>query len=321
MIPPKTLIEFLRNSDNFLITTHISPDGDGLGSANALSMLLTLMGKKNLIIIKDPPPKQYLFLPKISNFQSLDNLSLPHWRPENLILVDCNSIQRTGLENFVNSYTLKKIAIIDHHETTKKFDDLAWIVPQAPATGILIYYLCKHLKISLSYEIAVNLYTAISFDTGNFRYENTDSEVFKVTAELVEAGVKPYLVYSSLFEKWGVHRFKLLVEVLKSLKINNGIAIGVITKQMFQDTLANEDDTESFVSFPRIIDGVKISVMITEIEENYFRVSLRASKNFDVAQVAREFGGGGHKNAAGFRIKKDLETLKKELTQRLIVML
>lgn len=313
MIPPKDLIDFIRDFDNFLITTHISPDADGLGSANALSMLLKVLGKKTTLLIKDTLPKQYLFLPEISNFKSLKD----HNKSENLILVDCNNISRTGLDDIIKPTDFHKIAVIDHHEISNSFGDIPWIASESPATGMMIYYLIKNLGVKLTPAMAINLYAAVAFDTGNFRYENTTPDVFRVVADLAEAGARPHAIYSSLFEKWSINRLKLLLSVLSTIELEDGFAMAVVTKDMLKQAASNEDDSESFVSFPRILDGIKVSLLIIEIDNNYFRVSLRAKGTIDVSMIAKEFGGGGHKNAAGFRIRADLQTLKTRLKNRL----
>lgn len=317
MIPPAELTEFLKESDDFLIATHISPDGDGIGSSAALSMLLKALGKKTAALIKDPFPSSYLFLPGAADFLSLKDYIDSGHKAENLILIDCNETKRIGMDASDSSYfSFSKTAVIDHHETNKSFGDIRWIVPEAPATGLMIYHLIKQMKVKITSEMAVNLYTAISFDTGNFRYENTTSDVFMAAADLTEAGAKPHIIYSSLFEKWTFNRFNLLLSVMKTLELDDGLAIAAVTKEMLAETSSTEDDTESFVSFPRILDEVKVSAIIREANENFYRVSLR-SKNVNVAKIAEAFGGGGHKNAAGFRIKADLEILKKNLKDKI----
>lgn len=319
MIPPAELTEFLKESDDFLIATHISPDGDGIGSSTALSMLLKILGKKTLVLIKDPFPSSYLFLPGTADFLSFKDYIDSGHKSENLILVDCNETKRVGIDASGFSWrNFSKTAVIDHHETTNEsFGDINWIVPEAPATGLMIYHLIKQMGVKITSEMAINLYTAISFDTGNFRYENTTSDVFRAAADLIEAGAKPHIIYSSLFEKWTFNRFNLLLSVMGSLELDDGLAIAAVTSEMLAETSSTEDDTESFVSFPRILDEVKVSAIIREANENYCRVSLRSKGGVDVAKIAEAFGGGGHKNAAGFRIKADLEILKKNLRDKI----
>lgn len=318
MNPPPELLTFLRDSDNFLIASHISPDGDAIGSSVALSMMLKSIGKKTILINKDTVPPEYLFIPGIGDFLSLKDYADSNFKADNLILIDCNDIKRAGIEEIVGSHSgFIKTAIIDHHETDKSSIDIHWIVPEAPATGMMVYYIIKEMGVKITPEMATSLYTTISFDTGNFRYENTTSDVLKVASDLVASGAKPHLIYSSIFEQWSTKRFRLMIEVMRSLELHNGIAIGAITKEMFERTSTSENDAESFVSIPRILETVNVSVLIRETKDNYYRVSLRSKSSINVAKIAKAFGGGGHKNAAGFRTKTDLNTLKTSLLDKI----
>jgi phosphoesterase RecJ-like protein len=310
MLPPKELLNFLRNEDNFLIATHINPDGDGLGSAIALSMSLQGFGKKTVLLCKDPVPHQYRFLPGHEGFHTFDNAK----DFENIILVDCNDIDRiTTDKSQISNLKFQISAVIDHHESERPFGDIRWVMPDSAATGLMIYHLIKELGIKLTSDMAVNLYAAIAVDTGNFRYENTTPEVLRVAADLTGAGARPHVIYRWLFEAWSEGRFDLFMKVLNTLQKEDGIAIVKVTRKMFEETSTTPDDTEHFVEFPRIVKDVKVSVLFREIDDTHYKISLRSKDDINVARVAEAFGGGGHKNAAGCRIKADFETAKKEI--------
>ena len=305
---PGNLLDFLRKGKQFFIATHISPDGDALGSSIALSLALESLGKETIIYDKDPVPEFYKFLPGHERFtQSISNLK---FEISNLILLDCNELERTGIEKieFVSS------AVIDHHETEKEFGDIKWIEPHAAATGLMLFYIIKELGVKITKDIAINLYAAIAIDTGTFRYSNTTPEVLRVAAELIEAGADPSYIAESLYETWSESRFRLLLKVLNTLDINNSIAITLVTLDMFRETGASVEDTENFVGFPRLLKSVNISVLFREIENNYYKVSLRSKgKEMNVAKIAAAFGGGGHRNAAGCKIRSDFKTAKEKL--------
>ena len=305
---PGNLLDFLRKGKQFFIATHISPDGDALGSSIALSLALESLGKETIIYDKDPVPEFYKFLPGHKRFtQSISNLK---FEISNLILLDCNELERTGIEKieFVSS------AVIDHHETEKEFGDIKWIEPHAAATGLMLFYIIKELGVKITKDIAINLYAAIAIDTGTFRYSNTTPEVLRVAAELIEAGADPSYIAESLYETWSESRFRLLLKVLNTLDINNSIAITLVTLDMFRETGASVEDTENFVGFPRLLKSVNISVLFREIENNYYKVSLRSKgKEMNVAKIAAAFGGGGHRNAAGCKIRSDFKTAKEKL--------
>ncbi|BCB95559.1 exopolyphosphatase-related protein [Dissulfurispira thermophila] len=314
MLPPEELINFIETEDNFLIATHINPDGDGIGSSIALSMSLQVLGKKTVLLCKDLVPGQYKFLPGNESFYTLEQLKAQETKfkdYKNLILVDCNDLDRISDSTPTLNYSSS--AVIDHHASERPFGNIRWVVPDAAATGLMIYYLIKRLGIKLTYEMAVNLYAAIAVDTGNFRYENTTSSVLRVASDLIDAGARPYVIYRHLFEAWSEGRFNLFMQVLNTLEKKDKIAIVKVTRKMFEDTSTSAEDTEHFVEFLKIMADVDVSVLFREIDDTHYKISLRSKDDIDVAIVAEAFGGGGHKNAAGCRIKADFETAKKEL--------
>ncbi len=322
---PEDLLAFLHKGKQFFIATHISPDGDALGSSIALAMALESLGKKTIVYDKDSVPEFYKFLPgherftnSISSLKSSAEASEPArgGQISNLILVDCNDLERIGLENlkFISS------AVIDHHETGREFGDIKWIEPQAPATGMMIFYLMKELGIKITEEIATNLYSAIAIDTGTFRYSNTTPEILRIAAELIEAGAAPYYIAENLYETWSENRFRLLLKVLNTLEINNDIAITKVTLDMFRETGTTVEDTENFPGFSRMLRSIKISALFREIEKDHYKVSLRSKGKINVAKIAESFDGGGHRNAAGYKIRSDFKAAKEALLKAIFTL-
>ena len=317
MLPPTELLNFLKKEEKFVIATHMSPDGDGLGSAIALSMALQKIGKETILLCRDSVPQQCKFMPGHERFHNFDTLQLSavsHQSFKNLILVDCNDIDRISTEvSQISNLKFQISAVIDHHESEKPFGDIRWVTPEAAATGLMVFHIIKELGVEMTEEMVINLYAAISVDTGNFRYENTTHEVFSVAAELKKAGARTHAIYRELFESWSEGRFNLFMKVLNTLEMKDGIAFVRVTKKMFEETATFPDDTEHFVDFPRIMKDIKVSILFREIENDYYKLSLRSKDDINVAHVAEEFGGGGHKNAAGCRIRADFETAKREV--------
>jgi phosphoesterase RecJ-like protein len=305
-VPPK-LLSFLTERDKFFIATHINPEADALGSSLALSMALESIGKQTILYDKDPVPEFYYYLPGHEKFiqaaSSHTTLGLP------LILLDCNSLDRAGLEGLNFNYS----AVIDHHGTENEFGDVRWVEPEAAATGVMIFYIIKDLGIEMTREIAINLYSAIAIDTGTFRYASTTAEVLRIGAELIEAGASPAYISQSLYETWSEERFALLIMALNTLEIRDRVAITFVTEEMFKKTGTGAEDTENFCSLPRIMKDIKISAFFREIGNNYWKVSLRSRGDIDVARIATLFSGGGHKNAAGYKIKGSLKSVKESL--------
>jgi phosphoesterase RecJ-like protein len=307
MKTPRNLLSALKKEDKFMIAVHINPDGDALGSALALASALEYLGKKTVVYSRDPVPRNYRFLPGHTEITS-DVKKAVRADPA-IVLLDCNSLERAGLEN----YTFRKSIIIDHHETEKDFGEVRWIDRGAAATGLMVYYITRGLGVTITRDMAINLYTSIVVDTGTFRYSNTSAEVLRVGAELIDAGAKPHLIADLLYETWPRKQFELLVLVLNTLEIKNNVAISYVTREMFRKTGTRSDDTENFSNFPRMVDTVKISAFFRDIGNGAWKVSLRSKGDVNVARIAEVFGGGGHKNAAGFRITADLEMAKAAL--------
>lgn len=308
---PDKLISFLKSEEKYFIVTHINPDGDAIGSSLALSMALEILGKETFLYVRDPIPEFYHYLPSYEMFtNSISSLVTHH---SSLILIDCNTPKRAEIEGL----SFKSSVVIDHHETEEAFGDIQWIVPEASATGMMVFYLIKELGISITREMAINLYSAIAIDTGTFRYGNTTPEAFKIAADLVEAGASPAYISNRLYETWSKERFALFSMTLNTLEIRGAVAITYVTQEMYQKTGTCPGDTESFPSFPRIIKDVKVSAFFRELGVNSWKVSLRSKGDINVALIASQLGGGGHKNAAGFVIKSDLGSAKETLLKTL----
>ncbi|MBI5846449.1 MAG: bifunctional oligoribonuclease/PAP phosphatase NrnA [Nitrospirae bacterium] len=304
---PESLLTALRKEQAFLLATHINPDGDALGSCLALAEALEAHGKKVHIFDRDPVPEPYRFMPGHKKCKS----SLGYQLRKNplLILLDCNSPERAALEG----YSFAKSVVIDHHETESPFGDIRWVEPTAAATGLMVFHLIKALNIGLTKSMATNLYTAIAVDTGTFRYSNTSSDVLRASAELIDAGAQPGVISEHLYERWNKNRFDLLNLCLGTLEIRDNVALIHVTRAMFRKTGTVEADTENFANVPRMIDSVAISALIRETEDGRWKVSMRSKGQANVAKIAALYGGGGHRNAAGFRARTDLTSLKKTL--------
>jgi len=304
---PREIVSVIKKEKVFLLATHLNPDGDAIGSALALSSALESMGKEVHVYNKDLVPEVYKFMPGNKRFRCGLKKSLSQ-KPV-LILLDCNSPERAGLEQ----YSFRRSVVIDHHETERDFGDIRWVVPSAAATGLMVFYLIKAVGVRVTSDMAINLYTAVAVDTGTFRYSNTSSEVLRASAELIEAGANPAFVSECLYERWAENRFDLLVMTLNNLEIKNNVAVMHITKNMFEKTGTIPEDTENFSNLPRMIKTVKIAALFREVGNGFWKASLRSKGNVNAAKIAELYGGGGHKNAAGFKIKGSLKSAKEKL--------
>lgn len=321
MTLPEKIVEIIKNESNFLILTHSTPDGDAFGSAISLKIFLETLGKEATVYTEHPIPSQYQFLPGIDKVKDIKNLSTDAFNV--IVLVDCNNPSRVSYDKeiveIVKKFEGKKI-IIDHHIEDGKsveFTPYRWIEPDVAATGLMIHKLIKTMNGKINHQIATNLYTAIIVDTGNFQFDNTTEEVFLVASELVRAGAKPSFIYQNAFESWSENRFRLFQKMLNSVEIISSVAIACINKKLFDETATTEPDTERFVEFLRILKNVTVSALLREVEQGFIKVSLRSKGDCDVSKIAREFGGGGHKNAAGYRTSLNMEEAKQKLIEKL----
>lgn len=296
---------FLMDNHSFLIATHISPDGDTLGSALALGLALESMGKEVHLFNADGVPDAYSFLPGSERFSS----SPAHGRETVVILLDCNSAERAGIGEQVFPHS----AVIDHHETESDYGDIKWVEPAVPATAMMVHELIGSLGVKTTPEMATNLYAAIAIDTGTFRYSNTTAHVLSVAAALVEAGADPGYIAEKLYQNWTDNRFKLLCKYLSTLRTEGRIGISYVSREMMDSTGTTSQDTENFVNYPLLIEGISISGFLRENEDGLWKVSLRSKGDINVAEIAAGLSGGGHKNAAGGFIRGDVEEVRKAL--------
>lgn len=304
---PEAILSVLKKEKVFLIATHINPDGDAIGSALALSSALASRGNTVHVYNKDHVPAFYRFMPGYERFKT----GLKQCLSEEpvLVLLDCNSPERAALEG----YSFRRSVVIDHHETERDFGDIRWVVPSAAATGLMIYHLLKAIGAEFTNDISMNLYTAIAVDTGTYRFRNTTAEVLRAGAELIETGANPAFIADQLYERWEQKRFDLLRIALRTLEIRDHVAVIHVSGNMFRKTDTAPEDTENFANFPRMIRGVRVSALLRDMGKGSWKVSLRSKGEVNVARIAELYGGGGHGNAAGFKIRGSLRAVKEKL--------
>jgi len=319
--PPAEIVEILKGADRVLLSTHIYPDGDALGSQLALGRVLESLGKQVFLYSEEPAGHLYDFLPGCERLDStlpgLDGFSCA-------VSVDCADPHRLGRERD-RLLSIRPFIMIDHHAGHCPFGNFQWVDPGRSATGEMVYDLAVALGGDIGYEAAYCLYTALVSDTGSFMYSSTSAKTLRVAGDLVSRGVKPAEVAGHLFDNFTFNRLRLLRLVLDSLEVhgNGRIALIRATREMFAETDTVPADTENFINYPRSVASVKVAAFIKESRDNVVSVSLRSKgREADVAVVAGEFGGGGHRNAAGFKLKGvEVEKVRVELVARLEALL
>ncbi len=302
----KQIESLISQHQNFVITTHVNPDGDALGCELAMRAVLTQLGKNAVIINHNTTPDNYLWLdPEKNILQFIPEQHRDHILNADIIFIlDVNQPDRLrSLEPFVKQSKAIKI-VIDHHLEPHPFGDHYLIDNDATSTGEIIYKMLKEInEVTIDKEIAVALYTAIMTDTGSFRYPRTDAETHNAIAQLIEAGADPTEIFVNVYENWTQGRMRLLGEALDTLKTeyDGRLAYMICTQKMFQGTNTTEVDTDNFTVYPMSIKGVVVGVLINELH-NGVKISFRSKGNIPINELAKEFNGNGHLNAAGARL-------------------
>ena len=303
------VVQAIIKHHTFFITTHRNPEADAMGSSLGLAHLLRQLGKSCTVVSYDPLPRILKFLPHEGLLKQQPRLTS---KPEALFVLDCGDLERTGL--FETQPPPSPIINIDHHVTNKQFGQINWVDPEATATGELIYELVGALGLELSSEVALCLYTAIVSETGFFAYSNTRPKTFRLAASLLERGVDPWAVAQRLRENTP-ERLKLLAELLQGLERSKDgrLAWLTVTQELLEKTQTGAEDTEEMISFPRSLREVEVAILFREVDPHTFKISLRSKNEVDVAKLAEQFGGGGHKKAAGCTMNGTLAEVKRRL--------
>ena len=306
----KYVADAINSGTNFIVATHVNPDGDALGSAIALSMALESLGKKVLVFDRDGVPATYDFIPGAERVKT----DISGFNAETLILVDCNSLKRAGLEGFSGC---QRTIVIDHHETEGNFGDIRWVETEVPATGMMVLKLINSLGVELTKDMAQNLYTAIALDTGTFRYGNTTPESLRAGAELTEAGAEPGFIADRLYNNWSSNRFALFHKIMETMDINTHVSFMKVSLDMLSSTSSTQADTENFVNHPLVMDDIKVAVLLRQVDKDTWKASMRSKGSINVAAIAEKFGGGGHKNAAGCTISGEYDSIRASILKQL----
>jgi phosphoesterase RecJ-like protein len=300
------LIPIIKNNRTFVLTTHVNPDGDGLGSELALAYFLQKLGKSVRIINHSPTPENYLWLDRknmIVQFIPERDRDV-FLQADVVVILDTNQPDRLrSIQPFVTSSNAVKI-VIDHHLEPHPFGNHYVIDDDATSTGEIVYKVISAIDPKyIDKDIAEALYAAIMTDTGSFRFPRTDAETHTIASHLLSTGIDPTEIYVNIYENWTSSRMRLLGEVLDSMKTahNGQLAYVVCTQKMFQETGTTEVETDNFTAYPMSIRGVRVGILFNELKDGV-KISFRSKGTIPINQLAKEFGGNGHLNAAGARL-------------------
>ena len=299
-----TIVRELKENDRFLVATHVNPDGDAIGSLGAVCLVLEGMGKEVVAYCQDQVPGFLRFLPYsdriVHHLPSSDGFDVA-------VVLDCGELERLGAATQAIQ-RVQKIIHIDHHRSGNDFGTLNLVEPERSSTAEILYDMFEAIPVELSREAAENLYTAILTDTGSFRFANTTARALSIAGAMVSRGVEPDKVASAVYDCMSPGRLRLLGLSLDTLTIRaqGRLAAMWVTHQMLAETGTTAADTDGFVNYPRSITSSEIAILFREIDADRVNVSLRSRGTQDVAEFARMYQGGGHQNAAAFRLQGPL---------------
>ncbi len=305
------VINKINSANKIAIFNHINPDGDALGSAFGLKLCLLAIGKQAEVFLRegDYLTKEYKLLKDTSESDlKIEDCDLK-------IAVDCADLSRLGV--FADIFNGETVAI-DHHITHRPFAKTTLVVPSSPATGEIIFDLAEKMGTSLTHDIAYNLYLAIVCDTGSFKYSSTTPHTHIAAAKLMETGIDIADMTKQLFDTKSFEYLQMYKTGIERLEMYSGGKISLLSffESDFEEAGISEADADAIVNLPSSIAGVWVGVYIRQRNDEY-KISLRSNSNVNVAEIAEEFGGGGHERASGFSLNMPIDEIKNIVTDRI----
>lgn len=302
----------IKKRDNFLLVGHSIPDGDCVGSLIALYLALLALGKKTQMLLQEPVPAIYKYLTGSEAVHRVGQLKDP---VRNVIFLDCSDEERTG-DQVAGILADRKYTInIDHHQSNTRFGDLNYVDDGASSTAELVYELLVQLKIEISSDMANALYVGIMQDTGGFQHNSTTGSTFRVAAELMDKGVNLDQIKLNLFESKSKAEIRLLCLALQSINFssNGKIAWMILNYADVKAIGALDICPEGIINYALTIKGVEVGLLFREITPGLIKVGFRSKGGVDVSAIAAEFGGGGHRRAAGAKHEGTMEDAERQV--------
>lgn len=310
----KQILEVIKKHKRFLIAGHVNPEGDAIGAQLAMANLLKMLGKEVRIINADCVPKNIMFIPGVEKMERFQELSDNEVNFEAAIILDSPTLDRIGdVKGLLNN---KFIINIDHHVSNTEFGDINWVDEKCSSAGEMIFDLFKSSGIAVDDASALCIYVAIMTDTGSFRYSNTTARTHQIAADLLLYNIDPKKVYENIYETKSFDTFKLLAEVLANLKRTDDAKFVwfKVTNEMMSRHKLTSDCCEDFIALVRMIEGAEVIAFLKEMDNKpAVKVSFRSKTDIDVNEIAKTFGGGGHKAASGCVIEKSMDEAEQML--------
>lgn len=301
----------IKERDDFLITTHINPDGDCITSVLSVAYILKALGKRYEILMADPIPEKFHFLSNVKSILHLEKSNLS-FEPKTAIVLDASNTERFGnVKHFVEKCEM--IINIDHHPSNSFFGQINLVDPEESSTVEIVYHLVKHMDVPISNELATLIYTGIMCDTGRFLFPNTTHRSMRICAEMIQCGASPEIIGDYLYFQKSFDTMKALGEALSTLELHFNGKVACVELDCRCYEREESLDTEGFVDYLMMINGTEVEFLMLQKEPGKIKVSLRSQKYVNVNDVANVFGGGGHARAAGCTIEGTFTEAKEKI--------
>jgi len=306
------IVDAVRGRRRFVLSSHARPDGDSIGSQLAMAYALRTMGKEAIVVNADAAPAPLMAFPGVRDIRIAAAIDGDF---DAAIIMECGDLKRTGVAGLERFFVIN----IDHHPGNTGYGSINWFDASAAACAELVYDLVLALGVPLTKDIATHIYLAILTDTGSFHYSSISPRTFDICRECLEAGVDPVMVARNVYDSNNMGRLKLFGAVLGAMQIADSgrIAIVYVDHEMARAAGGTYEDTEGLVNLPLTVKEIEAVLFFKQEKGDEYRVSLRSKGEIDIGVIAKEYGGGGHKNAAGCTIKGSIDSLQKMFVERI----
>jgi phosphoesterase RecJ-like protein len=311
----RRICEALLRHRRIVVTSHMRPDGDAVGSSLALAWALRELGTDARVVHRDRPPLQFADFPGIADVEVGDTVPAG---TDAVVVLECGDLARTGLTGF----DALPVINIDHHPGNTGYGDVHWFDRTYAACGEMVFEIIAELGVPLTADMATHLFMAVVTDTGSFRYPGVSPRTFTICARLLEAGADPVSTARRLFDSHTLGRLHLQGAVLRTLEVDASgrLAMLTLTDAALAASGGAADETDGLINLPLGVRAIQAAVFFKEAEDGHWRVSLRSKGDIDVGRVARGFGGGGHKNASGCTLHGPLHDVRASILAQLALL-
>ncbi|OFV93976.1 MAG: hypothetical protein A3G76_12815 [Acidobacteria bacterium RIFCSPLOWO2_12_FULL_65_11] len=306
------IAEAIHAGRRFVISSHARPDGDAIGSEMAAAYALRALGKQVRVVNADPVPAPFLPFPGVTEIEIASEVAGEF---DTAIIMECSHLARTGVKGLDRGVVIN----IDHHPGNSSYGQINWFDGTAAACGEMVFDLVRAIGAPFSREVATHIYLAILTDTGSFHFSSISPRTFDICRDALVAGVDPVQVARSVYDSNSLGRLKLFGAALNGLQIDptGRIAVVYLDHAMARTAGGTYDDTEGLINEPLTVKDIQAVVFFKQIEGDEYRVSMRSKGDVDISAIAKEFGGGGHKNAAGCSASGRIDALRELFIEKI----